>query len=57
MVLAVSYQIKWVEGEYHLYMLLDNVCAVLYSGYLYKDCIEVMQMAKHMQKLKLEGRV
>lgn len=51
MLLPIEYQIGFVEGEYHLYMLVDNVCAVLHSSYRYRPCYEVMQVAKHSQIL------
>lgn len=51
MLISIDYQIKYVEGEHHLYVLVGDYCTVLHSSYHYRPCYEVMQLAKKMQKL------
>lgn len=56
MLLPIDYQIQYVEGQYHLYVLVSGNCLPLYSSYTYNPCYQVMQCAKHMQKLvPIEG--
>jgi hypothetical protein len=58
MLLPIEYRIEFMEGEYHLYLLVGDTCAVLYSAYHYRPCWEVMRAAKCMQRLaEVRGNV
>lgn len=57
MLIRIEYKIERADGEYRLYVIAGDRCAVLHSSYYYRPCYEAQLLAKSMQRMaSIEGK-